>query len=75
VRVVRLDERLHGGEPVADLEVKPEIVPMAFDIDGALVPRLIDEFLATADAQALDATCLDSLHRPSFFVSTARVAP
>ncbi len=43
VRVVRLDPREVCGEPVADLEVVPEPVPMAFEIGGALVPRLIDE--------------------------------
>lgn len=43
IRVASIDERLSGGEPVADLFVTPEIVPMAFEIGGALVPRLIDE--------------------------------
>lgn len=31
--------------------------------------RLIDEFLETADASSLDAQCLNSLERPSFFKS------
>jgi 3-phosphoshikimate 1-carboxyvinyltransferase len=43
VRVALLDPREVCGEPVADLEVTPEPVPMAFEIGGALVPRLIDE--------------------------------
>ena len=33
------------------------------------VPRLIGEFLATADAGALDASCVDSLRRPPFITS------
>lgn len=43
VRVTLLDARDVCGEPVADLEVTPEPVPMAFEIAGDLVPRLIDE--------------------------------
>lgn len=43
VRVTLLNPRDVCGEPVADLEVTPEPVPMAFEISGALVPRLIDE--------------------------------
>lgn len=43
IRVIQLNRNVHQGEPVADLEVHPEPVPMAFEIQGALVPRLIDE--------------------------------
>jgi pimeloyl-ACP methyl ester carboxylesterase len=35
------------------------------------VPRLIEEFFATADTRALDTSCLESLHRPPFVTSRA----
>ncbi|MCB8932315.1 MAG: 3-phosphoshikimate 1-carboxyvinyltransferase [Fimbriimonadaceae bacterium] len=43
IRVIELDRHDRGGEPVASLEIHPEPIPMAFEITGALVPRLIDE--------------------------------
>lgn len=43
IGVVEVDRRERHGEPVASLEIRPEPVPMAFEIQGALVPRLIDE--------------------------------
>jgi 3-phosphoshikimate 1-carboxyvinyltransferase len=43
VRVVRENEREQMGEPVADLDVVSEDVPLAFQIGGGLVSRLIDE--------------------------------
>jgi len=33
------------------------------------VPKLIEEFVAAADARGLDTSCLDSLHRPPFITS------
>ncbi|HZF31550.1 MAG TPA: alpha/beta fold hydrolase, partial [Gammaproteobacteria bacterium] len=33
------------------------------------VPKLIAEFFATADARALDASCLEGMHRPPFVTS------
>jgi pimeloyl-ACP methyl ester carboxylesterase len=36
------------------------------------VPLLMAEFLNTVDADALDATCLDSLRRPPFFTDRTR---
>ena len=33
------------------------------------VPKLIDEFFATADARGLDTSCLEDLHRPRFVTS------
>jgi pimeloyl-ACP methyl ester carboxylesterase len=35
------------------------------------VPRLIEEFFATADTRALNTSCLESLHRPPFVTSRA----
>jgi pimeloyl-ACP methyl ester carboxylesterase len=35
------------------------------------VPRLIEEFLATADTSALNTSCLEGLHRPPFVTSRA----
>jgi hypothetical protein len=35
------------------------------------VPRLIEEFLATADTSAVNTSCLEGLHRPPFVTSRA----
>jgi pimeloyl-ACP methyl ester carboxylesterase len=45
------------------------VVPAAGHVVSArgCVPELMEEFLKTLNAAALDATCLDSLQRPPFF--------
>lgn len=50
----RLDERLSGGEPLADLRVSAVEGMVGITIGGSLVPRMIDEFplLAVLATQA-----------------------
>ena len=61
------------GEQVAATLVNARhiVVPAAGHVVSArgCVPLLMEEFLETLNAAALDATCLDSLQRPPFFTT------
>jgi 3-phosphoshikimate 1-carboxyvinyltransferase len=53
VRVARLNPRLAGVEPVADLEVATTTVGRAFEVAGTTAAELIDELPVLAVAAAL----------------------
>jgi len=53
IEVRRSQERLQGGEPVADLEVATAPAPRAFAVAGAEVAALIDELPVLAVAAAV----------------------
>ncbi|HEY62990.1 MAG TPA: 3-phosphoshikimate 1-carboxyvinyltransferase [Caldilineae bacterium] len=53
-RVERLDQRMSGGEPLADLRIRAADGLEAVTVEGEIVPRMIDEFpiLAVLATQA-----------------------
>jgi pimeloyl-ACP methyl ester carboxylesterase len=63
---------IRGEQAAASLpNARHVVVPGAGHMTSlsGCVPRLMEEFFTAADAEALDTSCLDGLHRPPFVTS------
>ncbi len=69
---------VYAGQVAAGLSHSRHLVVPGFGhgvISVGCMPRLAAEFIRSADPAALDATCLDEVQPPPFFVSFAGPRP